>query len=149
VRIASPARIGFSARLAAGAAVLLVAAGCGARSLTGPVASVVTDVSEQDFEIQAPHSLGRGDVVLRVHNKGPDAHELIVIKTPHGRLPLRADGLTVNEEALEKQTVGALEPGDPGGTRELRFHATPGVYVLLCNMSGHYLGGMRSVLVVR
>ena len=133
-----------------GIASVLVLAGCGGRAERGgPVAGAVVDVSEKDFGIDAPHTLARGDLVLRVHNKGPDAHELIVIKSPDGRLPMRRDGLTVNEEGLEKETVAALEPGEPGGTREIRFHATPGVYVLICNMMGHYLGGMRSVLKVR
>jgi uncharacterized cupredoxin-like copper-binding protein len=31
----------------------------------------------------------------------------------------------------------------------VRAHLTPGRYVLFCNMSGHYLAGMRRVLVVR
>jgi uncharacterized cupredoxin-like copper-binding protein len=42
-----------------------------------------------------------------------------------------------------------LEPGDPETVRELAVHLVPGRYVLLCNMSGHYLGGMHTVLVVK
>ena len=109
----------------------------------------VVRVSERDFHISAPARAEAGDVVLRVHNGGPDAHELIVVKTENGKLPLRGDGITVDEEALQRDEVGALEPGAPGSTRELDLHLTPGRYVLLCNMSGHYLGGMRTTLVVR
>ena len=60
-------------------------------------------------------------------------------------LPLRTDGVTADEDAFEPRiTVGALEPGAPGGTRHVHVHLAPGRYVLFCNMSGHFLGGMRT-----
>jgi uncharacterized cupredoxin-like copper-binding protein len=51
--------------------------------------------------------------------------------------------VTLDEEAAEesKSIAGALEPAEPG-IRRLRVHLTPGRYVLFCNMTGHYLGGM-------
>jgi uncharacterized cupredoxin-like copper-binding protein len=66
-----------------------------------------------------------------------------------GALPLRSDGLTVDEDALERDTVGGLEAGKPGKLRTLRLHLVPGRYVLICNMTGHYLGGMHTALTVR
>jgi uncharacterized cupredoxin-like copper-binding protein len=89
-----------------------------------------------------------GDVVLSVRNRGPDAHELIVVREQGSRLPLRRDGSTVSEEKLEPIIVGALEPGHPRSLRKLRVHLAPGSYQLFCNMSGHYLGGMHTKLVV-
>jgi uncharacterized cupredoxin-like copper-binding protein len=86
--------------------------------------------------------------VLSVRNRGPDAHELIVVRERGARLPLRRDGSTVSEEKLEPITVGTLEPGQPGSVRKLRLHLAPGRYELFCNMSGHYLGGMHTTLVV-
>ena len=109
----------------------------------------VQRVTERDFHISAPKQLRAGVVRLIVHNRGPDAHELIVVREPGARLPLRRDRQTVDEDALDRFEAGALEPGEPGGTRELRVRLSPGRYVLFCNMSGHYLGGMRAVLVVR
>ncbi|MEA2314805.1 MAG: hypothetical protein QOI03_1497 [Solirubrobacteraceae bacterium] len=105
-------------------------------------------VSEADFAISATHRLTAGDVVLRVHNEGPDQHELIVARAPSARLPLRSDGITVDEEALGHAEVGSLEPGKAGALRELKVHFAPGRYVLFCNMTGHYMGGMHSTLVV-
>ena len=108
-------------------------------------------IRERDFRI----SLGRkvlpsGDILLRVRNMGPDSHELIVVRRrARLELPLRSDGLTVDEDAIDPSTAGALEPGEPGSERELRVHLRPGRYELFCNMSGHYLGGMRAELVVR
>jgi len=72
-----------------------------------------------------------------------------VVRAHGSSLPLRADGLTVNEEALDPVVAGTLEPGDPGSRRGLQVHLVPGRYELFCNMSGHYLGGMHTDLVVR
>jgi uncharacterized cupredoxin-like copper-binding protein len=106
-------------------------------------------VAERDFRITAPREVRAGAAMLRVDNRGPDSHELIVVRVARGRLPLRRDGLTVDEDAVERDTAGTLEPGQPGTRRELRLHLEPGRYELLCNMTGHYMGGMHSILVVR
>ena len=62
---------------------------------------------------------------------------------------MRSDGLTVDEERLSRSEVGALEPADAHAVRDLSVDLTPGRYVLFCNMSGHFIGGMHRVLVVR
>ena len=108
----------------------------------------VIDVNERDFRISAPRKVSPGDVVLSVKNRGPDDHELIVAKVGRSNLPFRRDGLTLDEDAAERSIVGALEPGEPG-TRRLRVRLTPGRYLLICNMFGHYLGGMDRELEVR
>jgi hypothetical protein len=128
------------------AAVLV--SGCGAEQRTAGHAGVV-NVTERDFKISAPRELASGDLVLRTHNRGPDEHELIVARIGAQGLPLRTDGLTLDEEALQRSEAGALEPGAPGSQRELAVKLTPGRYVFFCNMAGHYLGGMHTEVVVQ
>jgi uncharacterized cupredoxin-like copper-binding protein len=125
---------------------LLASAGCGG-SKAGSHAAVVR-VTERDFRISAPKHVRSGNLLLSVRNRGPDAHELIVVRDRSTRLPLRRDGSTVSEEKLEPVIAGALEPGRPHSVRKLRLHLAPGTYELFCNMSGHYLGGMHTKLVV-
>ena len=128
---------------------LVLATGC-SPSQSGPKAGATAiGVTERDFHISAPSRVASGDVVLTVHNDGPDAHELIVVRADRSSLPLRPDGLTVDEEALGSATAGTLEPGEPGSVRTLQLHLAPGRYEFFCNMAGHYLGGMHHVLVVR
>ena len=123
-------------------------AGCGATQLATP--GRVVDVTERDFAIKvSPRTLQAGNVVIRATNRGPDQHELIVARVRDSKLPLRSDGLTLSEEKLEKSTVGVLEPGQPNSVRELHVQLKPGHYVLFCNMSGHFMGGMRADVVVR
>lgn len=125
---------------------LLAFAGCGGSKARSHAA--VVRVTERDFRISAPKHVAPGDLLLSVRNRGPDAHELIVVRDRSGSLPLRRDGSTVSEEKLEPVIAGALEPGHPHSVRKLRLHLAPGTYELFCNMSGHYLGGMHTKLVV-
>jgi hypothetical protein len=139
--------------LLCGALLCLVApalSGCGvAGSATARPAARMVKVTERDFRITAPEALSAGRVTLQVHNEGPDVHELLVARVGGGApLPLRRDGLTVDEARIQAATLGNLEPGRPGTTRELSIDLTPGRYILFCNMYGHYRGGMRTQLVV-
>jgi len=131
------------------AVILLSLSGCGSDGAGTEAGGPTVGVAERDFAISAPRQVSSGDVVLQVHNRGPDQHELIVARVTGTALPFRADGLTIDEDALARREAGALEPGQPGAVRDLPLHLTPGRYVLFCNMSGHYLGGMHSDLVVR
>jgi uncharacterized cupredoxin-like copper-binding protein len=133
---------------AALAAIGGVASACGG-GVSATDAATVVHVTERDFAVAAsPRRVPAGDVVFIADNHGPDAHELIVIRSSRRSLPLRSDGLTVDEEGLERVTVGALEPALPGRPRQLRARLKPGRYILLCNMAGHYLSGMETSLVV-
>ena len=125
------------------------AAGCGTATKLAADGQVV-NVTERDFSIKAsPKRLSAGQVVFHALNRGPDEHELIIVRASDPKLKLRSDGMTVSEEGLESSTVGTLEPGEPGSVRELRANLKPGRYVLICNMSGHYMGGMHTVVTVQ
>jgi hypothetical protein len=137
------------AALAILAVVTILAGGCSSAKPHSRAGRPEVRVRERDFKISVPRKPVRsGAVSLSVHNKGPDSHELVVVRKRAGELPLRKDGQTVDEDAIEKSTAETLEPGGPG-TRRLRLHLAPGRYELFCNMSGHYLGGMEADLVVQ
>lgn len=149
----APVRLRLRTALSGAALLCLTAialSGCGVTGSAGakPAARGLK-VVERDFRIRAPRQLAAGNVRLSVYNEGPDSHELIVVREGTRPLPLRRDGLTVDEDAVNHSTAGLLEPGLPESRRELNLHLTPGRYVLFCNMSGHYLGGMHTTLLVR
>ena len=129
--------------------VAVLATGCaGGRSSTDGGDTPVR-VTERDFRIGAPAQVRAGEVRFAVTNRGPVAHEFIVVKLSGSALPLRRDGMTVDEDAVEARTAGVLEPQRAGATTELRTRLTAGRYELFCNMAGHYRGGMHAELVVR
>jgi len=136
--------------LAVAVACAAALAGCGAHRSSGDDRATAVRVSEKDFKITAPRVVRAGDVRLVITNRGPDDHELAVVRAPIvGTLPMRADGVTVDEDATEHATAAALEPAPSGTVSELHARLRPGRYTLLCNMSGHYLGGMHTTVVVR
>jgi uncharacterized cupredoxin-like copper-binding protein len=123
-------------------------AGCGSSSHSTAAGRVI-GVSERDFRIAVQTDrVTAGAYVLRVHNGGPDQHELIVAPARRSSLPVRADGFTVNEEALQSSEPGSVEPQQPGATIDLHVELKPGRYVLFCNMAGHFMAGMHVDLVV-
>jgi uncharacterized cupredoxin-like copper-binding protein len=141
-------------RRAAARSLLVVAAlcavtGCSSGHDSGHAVGTVANVTERDFHISvSPARVPAGNVDLSVHNHGPENHELIVVRVSAAPIPLRKDGITVDEDALRHETMGALEPGAAGSVRQLRLRLKPGRYEVFCNMSGHYLGGMHADLTV-
>jgi len=135
---------------AAFALCALLAAGCGSSARNPTTSGTAIGVTERDFHIAT--TLGQvapGDVTLQIHNAGPDEHELIVAPVHRRGLPLRSDGFTINEEAIQNSEPGSINPQQPGHTTSLRLHLAPGRYLLFCNMEGHYMGGMHTELVVK
>lgn len=127
----------------------LALAGCSSGSSHGASGASTVQVKERDFRILvAPARVHAGTVRLVVHNEGPDTHELLIVRSSGRGLPLRSDGLTIDEAAVEHSTVEVMEGRDAGDTEHLLVHLKPGRYELFCNMAGHYLGGMRAELVV-
>ena len=127
----------------------VLAAGCAGGASPAARGGKPVRITERDFRIAAPKQVRGGDVRFAVENRGPVAHEFIVVKLSGSRLPMRRDGMTVDEDAVESRTAGALEPQAAGKVTDLRARLTPGRYELLCNMAGHYRGGMHTELVVR
>ncbi len=130
--------------------ILAISACGGAGAGTGAGTGTVVGVTERDFHISTTIAhVSPGDVTLHISNQGPDEHELIVAPQGRAGLPMRADGFTVNEDAIQNSEPGSITPQKPGGSEYLRLHLAPGRYLLFCNMEGHYMGGMRTGLVVQ
>lgn len=79
-----------------------------------------------------------------VRNAGTVKHELVVLRTA-----TKAAKLPVNDggKASERGSVGRQLAA--GATRRLTLTLTKGHYVLICNLGGHYMAGMRANLTVR
>jgi uncharacterized cupredoxin-like copper-binding protein len=126
----------------------LALAGCSSGSSHSASGAPTVHVHERDFRITvAPMRVHAGIVRILVHNSGPDTHELLIVRSSSRELPLRTDGLTINEAALDASTVATMEGKGADTSEQLLVHLKPGRYELFCNMAGHYLGGMHAELV--
>jgi uncharacterized cupredoxin-like copper-binding protein len=119
-------------------ALAAVMSGCSAAP-TGPVTA-----SLKEFSI----TLGRataspGSVTFNVTNAGTILHEFVVLDTDTaaGSLVVTADG-TVSEDGLT--VVDEIEDIAVGATPSLTVNLTAGHYAIICNVPGHYAGGMHT-----
>lgn len=108
--------------------------------------------TESDFTIHLSTShVAAGPFALVATNRGPSAHELVVFRTTlaPNKLPLDANGDVIENspEMVKVADSGASVP--PGQSRTLYTVLTPGNYVFVCNLPGHYRLGMRAALVVQ
>jgi len=76
--------------------------------------------------------------------RGSGEHELVVIKTSTKASKLKVSG----GKASEKGTVGEVELGK-GKSKNLTLNLKKGHYALICNMPGHYKGGMHVDFTVK
>lgn len=114
----------------------------------GPVVKTVTVVLGKPKEYSLVPQAGTapaGKVTFRVRNEGTMVHEFTVLKTNSdaSRLPV------ANGQASEAGTIG--ESGDlrAGASKDVTVDIAPGHYVLLCNLAGHYQGGMYANFTVK
>ena len=122
--------------------VAAVSAGVGSQALAA--SSVKVTLSE--FKVApSPKSASAGKVTFSVKNSGDDEHELVVIKTSSAANKLKVS----NGRASEKGEVAEVEDIAPGKTKKLTATLKKGHYVLICNLPGHYAGGMRSDFTVK
>jgi uncharacterized cupredoxin-like copper-binding protein len=107
----------------------------------------------------SPSVVPAGDVTFVVKNTGTIEHEAVVLKTnvPYNKLPVTYGGdppapvKSGGNKVSEAANIG--ETGDPnlkpGESRTFTIKdMTPGDYVIVCNLAGHYTKGMRAPLTV-
>jgi uncharacterized cupredoxin-like copper-binding protein len=132
--------------IAAAVSAPLVFAGCSASA--APPSAINASLSE--FKIASTSATAAsGSVTFTVKNEGTVTHEFIVMRTDlaSDKLPASAEG-KVDEESTELKAIDEVEGLTPGTTKSLTVDLAPGHYVLICNLPGHYAGGMRAEINV-
>ncbi len=113
------------------------------KSPGGPAGDI--QASTVEFKIRMPTVLSPGKHTIGLTNDGTVGHEVVLFKTdlPANGLPTDANG-EVEEESPLLQNVGdSGESLPPGDTKSFpTANLTPGHYVAVCNLPGHYKSGM-------
>jgi uncharacterized cupredoxin-like copper-binding protein len=128
----------IAALAALATAVLLIPAAAGA--------SGTVNVSFANFKVKpATSSTGAGRTTFVVKNSDSMEHELVIIKTRRkaGDLPVRGG------RASEQGRVGKVGDVGAGQTKRLTLNLKKGHYALICNLPGHYQGGMFADFTVK
>jgi uncharacterized cupredoxin-like copper-binding protein len=95
-------------------------------------------------------SVAAGKVTFEVTNDSKDViHEMLVAPVANTDvvLPYNANENRVDEEAAKD--LGEVSELDPGKSGALTLELKPGTYVLYCNIPGHFMAGMWTVLTVK
>lgn len=124
---------------------LIIAGACGGGRESEPSEQPTLSVALSDFAVTAdPGTVRAGRIVFAIRNRAAMTHELIVIRTDRAPDALPVDG----GRAKEDGKVGGITNISAGASRKLVLDLTPGKYVLICNVPGHYQLGMRVALTV-
>jgi uncharacterized cupredoxin-like copper-binding protein len=114
------------------------------RSSPGPTGDV--QAKTVDFKILMPATLSAGKHTVGLTNNGKAAHEVVMFKTalPANRLPLAASGDVNEDSPLLAKVADSGDALAPGATKSFTTDSlSPGHYVAVCNLPGHYQLGMR------
>ncbi len=90
-----------------------------------------------------------GETTFMVHNDAmSEEHEMVLVKlkSPDQKIEVVAGKDRIDEKKLK--SLGEVSDLKPGAEGELKAKLTPGSYVLLCNIKGHYQAGMHAQLTV-
>lgn len=92
-----------------------------------------------------------GPVAFVVKNEGKKPHEFVVLKNDftHKKFPLKGGNLI--EDAKGFKNVGEINESQlkSGTTQTLQLNLTPGRYLLVCNLPGHFQAGMKTEFTVK
>jgi uncharacterized cupredoxin-like copper-binding protein len=90
-----------------------------------------------------------GKLVITAPNVGNVEHELVLLKTNKdaGSFPVKNG--RISEEGPGIESAGEISETPAGKTGRHTFTLEPGHYVMICNIVGHYSGGMWGTLVVK
>ena len=105
----------------------------------GPITVQLRDFSFKLSSASAPS----GDVTFEMKNLGDVPHDFVLIRTnlDAADLPHLTEDLKVNEDGLD--IVYELKDLKTGESANPTVNLEAGHYVVICNISGHYDGGMR------
>ncbi len=90
-----------------------------------------------------------GKVTFEATNDSKETiHEMLVAPVPEGttELPYVVDENRVNEEAAKY--LGEVSELDVGKSGALTIDMAPGTYIVFCNIPGHFISGMWTLLTV-
>jgi uncharacterized cupredoxin-like copper-binding protein len=122
------------------ALVLLVVACTGPADPAPGGSQVVAEMTDYKITVNVP-SVKAGKIKIGVRNLASMEHSFEVLKTDllHDKIPV--DGGSA--KAKEDGKVGQIPSIPAGKSAAVTVDLTPGKYVFICNIAGHYQLGMH------
>lgn len=128
------------------AALALLVGACAPSADGAPSGSqVVAEVSDYKIAVKVP-SVKAGKTKIGVRNLAAMEHSFQVLKTDLAPDKLPVDGASA--KAKEDGKVGEIASIPAGKSAAVSIDFTPGKYIFICNIAGHYQLGMHTGFTV-
>src|SRR5438552_11280254 len=128
------------------AALALLVVSCVGPAADAPSGSqVVAELADYKITVNVP-SVKAGTIKIGARNLGTMEHSFQVLKTdlPPDKIPV--DGASA--KAKEDGKIGEIASIPAGKSAAVTVELTPGKYVFICNVAGHYQLGMHTGFTV-
>ena len=114
---------------------------------SAPAAPNTIGLSE--WKVAVATTITQGTSTFTIANIGTIAHELLVFKSDlqPSAYPVDAAG-NIKEEGAGVTLVSDGDNVDPGASQVRAIGLTPGTYLFVCNIPGHFKAGMFTVVTV-
>src|SRR6267143_6905267 len=127
-------------------ALAILVVSCAAPAEGAPGGSqVVAELAYYKITVNVP-SVKAGTIKIGVRNLGAMEHSFQVLKTDLAPDKLPIDGASA--KAKEDGKVGEIPSIPAGKSSAVTLDLTPGKYVFICNIAGHYQIGMHTGFTV-
>jgi len=102
-----------------------------------------------EWTVVAAGAMPAGKVDLTILNNGTIPHELLIFRSNRdpAAYPTDAAG-DIKEEGAGVSLISDGDNIDPGGSQTRAVDLTPGKYLFVCNIPGHFKQGMFEVVFV-
>jgi uncharacterized cupredoxin-like copper-binding protein len=127
-------------------AFAVLVAACATPADSAPSDSqVVAELADSKITVNVP-TVKAGKIKIGVRNVGTMEHSFQVLKTDLAPDKLPTDGASA--KAKEDGKVGEIKSIAAGKSSAVTLDLTPGKYVFICNIAGHYQLGMHTGFTV-
>jgi len=102
-----------------------------------------------EWKVAVASTLKAGKVTFTITNAGTVPHELLVFKSDLDEAAYPKD--SAGDIVEDGPGINLLSDGDninPGGSQSRTVDLTPGKYLFVCNITGHFKSGMFTVVTV-
>jgi uncharacterized cupredoxin-like copper-binding protein len=108
-------------------------------------------VSLSDFKVKASAAtIPAGQFTLTINNEGSIQHELLVFRSGLAPNQYPQENGEINEDGPGIAKVSDGDNIDPGASQTRTVDlTTPGTYLFVCNLPGHFAAGMYETITVK
>jgi uncharacterized cupredoxin-like copper-binding protein len=102
-----------------------------------------------EWKVAVATTMKAGKVTFSITNSGTVPHELLVFKSDLDPAAYPKDSAgDIIEDAAGIRLLSDGDNIDPGASQTRTVDLTPGKYLFACNIAGHFMSGMYTVVTV-